>query len=201
TQRRNQARARLLRHLDSDRTRAWVAHWTEQLRLGTASGARAREAVTATVALDLIRSAAGKLRKKANRLNDESSADDFHRVRIRAKRLRYVLDAFGGLYGDAAREYLDALAKLQHVLGDYHDSTVRAGLFAELVTRGRNVPAATSFLVGRLVERDQSDFKKCRRKFLKAYRRIKRRRWRALLAEMREQARAAGSPPDGAGVT
>ncbi len=122
-------------------------------------------------------------------------------MRIRAKRLRYALDAFGSLYGDAAREYLDALAKLQHVLGEYHDSTVRAGLFADLVTRGRRVPAATSFLVGRLVERDQGDFKKCRRKFAKAYRRIKRRRWRELLAAMREQARAAGKTPGGAGTT
>ena len=197
---RARARARLLQLLDSNRTRSWVAHWQEQLRLGTASGARARDATTATVARDFIRTTAGKLRKHADRLNDDSSADDFHRVRIRAKRLRYALDAFGSLYGDPAREYLAALAKLQHVLGEYHDSTVRAGLFAELVTQGRSVPGATSFLVGRLVERDQSDFNKCRRKFVKAYRRINRRRWRALLAEMREQARAPGSLPDGAGA-
>ena len=200
TQRRIQARARLLHLLDSNRIRSWVTHWLEQLRLGTASGARAREAATARVARELVRSTAARLRKRADQLNDDSSADDFHRVRIRAKRLRYALDAFGGLYGDAAREYLDALAKLQHVLGEYHDSTVRAEMFTEIVTRGRRVPAATSFLVGRLVERDQNDFKKCRRKFLKAYQRIKRRRWRALLAAMREQAHAASSPPGGAGV-
>ena len=36
------ARARLLRWLDSNRMRAWVEHWLEQLRLGTASSARAR---------------------------------------------------------------------------------------------------------------------------------------------------------------
>jgi CHAD domain-containing protein len=104
--------------------------------------------------------------------------------------LRYTLDAFGSLYGAAATEYVDAVAKLQRVLGDYQDSAVRAGMFADLVTRGRHVPAATSFLVGRLVERDQHNFEKCRRKFAKAYRRIKRRRWRALEAAMREP----GSP-------
>ena len=197
TQRRIQARARLLHLLDSNRIRSWVTHWLEQLRLNTASGARAREATTARVARELVRSTAARLRKRADQLNDDSSADDFHRVRIRAKRLRYALDAFGGLYGDAAREYLDALAKLQHVLGEYHDSTVRAEMFTEIVTRGRRVPAATSFLVGRLVERDQSDFKKCRRKFLKAYRRIKRRRWSALLAAMREQVQAASNPSVG----
>ena len=200
TQQRVQARARLLHMLDSNRTRSWISHWQDQLRLGTASGARAREANTAVVARELIRLAASKLRKRADRLNDDSSADDFHRVRIRAKRLRYALDAFGSLYGDVAREYLDAVAKLQHVLGEYNDSTVRARLFADLVTRGRRVPAATSFLVGRLVERDQSDFNKCRRKFVKAYRRIKRRRWRALLCSMREKARDVGGTAGGAGV-
>jgi CHAD domain-containing protein len=200
-QQRAQARARLLHTLDSPRTRSWVAHWLDQLRLGTDSGARARASNTVRVARDLIRSAAGKLRKRADRLNDESSADDFHQVRIRAKRLRYVLDAFGSLYGEPAREYLDALAKLQHVLGEYHDSTVRAGMFAELVTNGRRVPAATSFLVGRLVEREQGKFRECQRKFSKAYRRIKRRRWRDLLAAMREQARAAVQVPGGAGIT
>ena len=183
----------MLHTLDSTRTRSWVAHWLDQLRLGTDSGARARAANTATVARELIRSAAGKLRKRADRLNDDSSADEFHKVRIRAKRLRYTLDAFGSLYGNAASEYVDALAKLQRVLGEYHDSSVRAGMFADVVTRGRHVPAATSFLVGRLVERDQREFEKCRRKFAKAYRRIKRRRWRELLA-MRDEARATNSP-------
>jgi CHAD domain-containing protein len=200
-QQRAQARARLLHTLDSTRTRSWVAHWLDQLRLGTDSGARARASNTARVARDLIRSAAGKLRKRADRLTDESSADEFHQVRIRAKRLRYVLDAFGSLYGEPAREYLRALAKLQHVLGDYHDSTVRAGMFAELVTNGRRVPAATSFLVGRMVERDQGKSRECQRKFSKAYRRIKRRRWRDLLAAMREQAHAAVQVPGGAGIT
>jgi CHAD domain-containing protein len=194
-QQRVQARTRLLHTLDSSRTRSWVAHWLNQLRLGTDSGARARAATTTRVARELIRSMAGKLRKRADRLNDESSADEFHKVRIRAKRLRYTLDAFGSLYGIAAREYVDALAKLQRVLGDYHDSAVRAEMFAHLVTRGRRVPAATSFLVGRLVERDQRDFEKCRRKFAKAYRRIKRRRWRELLAAMRDQAHAGNAPP------
>ncbi|HEU4778360.1 MAG TPA: CHAD domain-containing protein [Steroidobacteraceae bacterium] len=200
TERRAGARTRLLRLLDSNRMHTWVTHWQDQLRLGTASSARSREVITANVARELIRHAAGKLHKHADRLNDDSTADDFHRVRIRAKRLRYTLDAFGSLYGGAAREYLDALAKLQHVLGEYHDSTVRAGLFTELVTSGRLVPAATSFLVGRLVERDQSDCRKCQRKFSKAYRRIKRRRWRELLSAMREQARAADQMAGGAGV-
>jgi hypothetical protein len=83
------------------------------------------------VARQLIRATAQKLRKHADQIKDDSSADAFHKVRIRAKRLRYAIDAFSGLYGGAAHEYLAALAKLQQVLGEYHDSTVRAERFAE----------------------------------------------------------------------
>ena len=101
---RARARARLLRWLDSNRMRTWVEHWLAQLRLGTASGARARQTITAKVARDLIRETARKLRKRADALDETSSAEAFHEVRIRAKRLRYALDAFGSLYGDAARE-------------------------------------------------------------------------------------------------
>lgn len=189
-QQRAQARTRLLHLLDSNRMRSWVDHWLSQLRLGTGSGARARRAVTAHVADELIRSMARKLRKRGDRLSDDSTAEAFHKVRIRTKRLRYALDAFGSLYGDAARDYLDALAKLQRVLGEYHDATVRGEMFTRLVTRASRMPAATSFLVGRLVERDQHEIEKCRRKFSKAYRRIQRRRWRALSEAMRSQVAA-----------
>jgi CHAD domain-containing protein len=175
--------------------RAWVEHWLEQLRLGTASSARARQAITAKVARDLIRATARKLRKRADALKETSDADAFHEVRIRAKRLRYALDAFGSLYGEAAQEYLDALARLQHVLGEFHDSAVRTEMFAQIVTHGRRVPAATSFLVGRLVERDQRKFEKCRRRFAKAYRRIRRGRWRALSEAMREMESSISPAP------
>jgi CHAD domain-containing protein len=199
-QRHTQSRARLLHLLDSNRTRAWVEHWLTQLRLGTASSARARQAITAQVARELIRTLARKLHKRADALDDNSSAEAFHEVRKLAKRLRYAVEAFGTLYGDAARDFLAALTKLQHVLGEYHDSSVRAEQFARLVTSGRRVPAATSFLVGRLVERDQSDLRKCQRKFSKAYRRITRRRWRELLAAMRTRAQALARSPDYAGA-
>jgi len=194
-QQRAHARTRLLQWLDSNRMRVWVDHWLTQLRLGTASGARARQAITAKVARDLIRSMARKLRKRAGALDDNSSAEAFHEVRIRAKRLRYALDAFGSLYGDAGREYLDALARLQHVLGQFHDSAVRTEIFSALVTQGRRVPAATSFLAGRLVERDQRKFEKARRRFAKAYRRITRRRWRALSEALRNQAQVTSAAP------
>jgi CHAD domain-containing protein len=186
-------RARLLRTLDSPRTRAWAQSWLEQLRGNAPEGTPASEVATAQIARDLIREQARRLRKYADRLKDKSAPEAYHDVRIRTKRLRYTLDAFEGLYGEVAREYARALARLQNVLGEYHDATVREQHFTELVAGGPRLPAATSFLIGRLVERDVNSFEQCRRKFPKAYRRIWRRRWRELRDAMDTQVQATSA--------
>ncbi len=132
------------------------------------------------IARTLVRAAAQTLRKRARRIDKDSAPDDYHEVRIRAKRLRYTLDAFAELYGEAAQSYAKALGKLQTVLGEYNDATVREKRFTELVTGGPRLPASTSFLAGRLVERDVQAFKRCRKKFGRAYRRVRGRRWNEL---------------------
>jgi len=88
-----------------------------------------------------------------------------------------------------------ALTRLQNVLGEYHDSNVREQRFAELVADGPRLPAATSFLIGRLVERDVHDFERCGEKFAKAYRRTRRRRWRDLATVMKSVEHAATTAP------
>lgn len=188
---RDTARAGLLRELDSERHRSFQDSWLAELRsiLPPAGSAAAGEPLTGAVALDLIRRQARKLRKRADALESQSTPDDFHRIRIAGKRLRYLLDVFEGLYGPAARDYGRALAKMQNVLGEFHDAAVREQHFAELVSRS-NLPPATVFVIGRLVERDSLAFERCRRRFAKAYRRIRRRRWRELLASMQRQAAA-----------
>ena len=135
------------------------------------------------------------MRKYARRLDENSPPDAYHEVRIRAKRLRYTLDAFASLYGAAAQEYIRALAKLQTVLGEYNDSKVREQRFAQLVARAPRLPPSTSFMVGRLVERDAHAAEKFRKSFARAYRRIRRRRWRELGEVMKAVAQASPLPP------
>lgn len=192
-----QAHTRLLQALDSPPHRHWVQEWERSLRERTPGSARARRAITADVVRQLVRDAARGLRKRATRIDEHSSPDDFHEVRIRTKRLRYTVDAFASLYGDAAQSYLHALAKLQTVLGDYHDSTVREQRFTQLVTGSPRLPSSTSFLVGRLVERDVQAFERCRQKFDKAWRRVRKHRWRELSATMKHLAQSAGAPVTG----
>ncbi len=95
---------------------------------------------------------------------------------------------------------MGALAKLQTVLGEYHDSTVREERFTELVADGPRLPSSTSFMVGRLVERDVRAFERCRQKFSKAYRRTRRRRWRELTDVMKSVEDAAAPATGGPAI-
>ena len=124
----------------------------------------------------------------------DSAADEFHEVRIRTKRLRYTLDAFAGLFGDAAESFTGALARLQTVLGEYHDATVREQRFTAMVAHGPRLPPSTSFAVGRLVERDAQAIERCHDRFPKAYRRVRKRRWRDLNAAMKRVVQEAATP-------
>jgi len=186
---RRDMRGRLLHTLDSERVRLWLDSWQEQL-VAEHAGSAAQPPSTGAVARELVREQARKLRKRAERIRAGSDPDEYHEVRIRAKRLRYTLDAFEELYGEAGRAYGRALGKLQDILGAYHDATVREQHFAALANDARQLPSATYFAMGRLVERDARAFDRCKRKFSKAYARIRGRRWRALADAMRSQARA-----------
>jgi len=187
---RAKARARLLQTLDSPGIQNWMRDWQHHLRDATPGSARAQQAITGVIARELIREQARRLRKRAARIAEGSSPEDFHEVRIRAKRLRYTIDAFASLYGQAAQEFIRALAKLQTVLGEYHDSSVREKRFTDMVAQGPRLPASTSFMVGRLVERDVRAFNRCRKKFAGAYRRTQRRRWRELTNVMKNLERS-----------
>ena len=136
------------------RVQAWQQEWREHLRIDAPENGQTQPAITAVVARELVREAFRKLRKRASRIEKKSPAEEYHEVRIRAKRLRYTLDAFASLYGEAGESFGKALAKLQTVLGNFHDATVREQRFTALVADAPRLPSSTSFVVGRLVERD-----------------------------------------------
>jgi inorganic triphosphatase YgiF len=87
-----------------------------------------------------LASAAGKRLGRLHRRLFASAAffvvlpvEEQHRVRIRAKRLRYAVDLFASaLRARAARRYVDRLARLQDELGALNDAVVAAQLAPRL---------------------------------------------------------------------
>lgn len=90
-----------------------------------------------------LAAAAGKRLRRLHRSLFDSAAffvvlpvDEQHRVRIRAKRLRYALDLFAcALPAKATRRYLEALARLQDELGALNDAVVAEELAPRLARK------------------------------------------------------------------
>ncbi len=61
-------------------------------------------------------------------LQDSSRIEQHHEMRIAAKRLRYTLEAYAGLYEDHLKTDIKVIKHLQELLGDIHDCDVWTGL-------------------------------------------------------------------------
>ena len=97
-----------------------------------------------------------KMVKRGARLSDPPPAEDLHRLRIDAKKLRYLLEFFGGLY---ARKTIARLVKelklFQDILGGSNDMAVQQrhlAVFAETLMAEGSTRAGTVFAMGRLAD-------------------------------------------------
>ncbi|MGH7287887.1 MAG: CHAD domain-containing protein, partial [Myxococcota bacterium] len=87
------------------------------------------------VARRLLRHRAARLQQVGERLA-ELSAKDLHRLRIRAKRLRYAAELLGPIFGDKApARAARRLAELQDVLGHLNDQATAEKLVVRLHER------------------------------------------------------------------
>ncbi len=78
-----------------------------------------------------------RLRKHLKKV-DISDRDDFHQLRIEAKKIRYPTEMFGNLFeAKAADTYLDRLVAVQDALGHLNDAVVAGERVAELPLSSR----------------------------------------------------------------
>jgi CHAD domain-containing protein len=64
------------------------------------------------------------LRSAARAARKHPGDVELHTVRIRTKRVRYAADTVAPLLGKPARQFADAAAGLQSILGEHHDAVV-----------------------------------------------------------------------------
>ena len=86
-----------------------------------------------------------RLRKAVKTLDDASSDEELHAVRIRVKRARYAAELAG------ADAYVKAAKVLQDVLGEHQDAVVATERLRNLAHRMPD----TAIAAGRLVERER----------------------------------------------
>ena len=96
--------------------------------------------------------------KRGRRVREDSPASELHDLRIECKKLRYLVDAFGGMYPlQAGARLVKRLKRLQGALGDFNDAEVQGemllGFAGELGKSSGKTPVDLLVELGRAVER------------------------------------------------
>ena len=64
-------------------------------------------------------------------VDDNDHTEALHQLRISAKRLRYTLELFRGVFGEAGERSIEHVREVQEVLGALHDQDVRIALIQD----------------------------------------------------------------------
>jgi len=152
--RREQAREHLLAALESSRYEKLTSTLTQMAVVGP-SRRNAAARIPAVVSVpDLVAPRHRSVVKGARRAKRSGVEEDFHRLRIRCKRLRYSLEFTSDLYGGRAERFVKRMAKLQDALGLMQDAEVAtAQLLAITAESGAELPSLTVFAMGSVAER------------------------------------------------
>jgi triphosphatase len=122
-----------------------------------------------------------QLRKRARAIDDHSPTTELHKVRIRAKRLRYAAEFFEVAYGKPAQRLAGLLVSLQDKLGSLQDGVVSGQRIHQAVqTEAAAWPAETSFALGRVVQHDVHQAAQIRTEFPPLLRVVRDEGWRRL---------------------
>jgi CHAD domain-containing protein len=133
---------------------------------------------------ELIRTRYKKVRKAADRLTPKASMDEYHAVRGRVKKFRYVLETTAVLFGKPAAEMVKALRRWQERLGVQQDADVACRrLRALAMDPPKGLPSESLFLMGQLAAHYAERALEARKRHPRAYRKV-REAWKALKSKL-----------------
>lgn len=139
-------------------------------RLLPASDHASRDAL-----LELVRAPFDRLMQTAVELSTEPADADLHRIRIRAKRVRYAAEAVSPVIGKKAVRFASAAAALQDELGELQDAAVA---HAWLYQAAQDHPAV-AFAAGQLAGFELARADSARKGWGKPWRKLSRGKMRS----------------------
>jgi CHAD domain-containing protein len=149
-----EARRHLLAGLDSVRYQRLVKGLTSLVIQGPARRSAAVAVPAAIGVTELVAQRHSSLLKGAKRARKSGVAADYHRLRIRAKRLRYSLEFTAGLYDGNTDRFVRRMARLQDALGLMQDAEVATEQLLGITSQhGSELPPLTIFAMGSVAER------------------------------------------------
>lgn len=111
-----------------------------------------------------------RLRRTFSHLDDDSTDQELHRARIRAKRARYAAELAVHELGDPGRRFVEAAKKLQDVLGEHQDACVAS----ERLTAWAAGADPDGQAVKRLLAREKARRRRARSAWPKAWKQVQR---------------------------
>jgi triphosphatase len=197
---RGSARQELLKILDSPRYARFVESFAVMLRRGSLRAQPPAWRPVTAEAPGLVRRRRRAVRKRLKRVGHEArKGPALHAVRIRCKRLRYLLEFLGDVYPQEVPEVTAGLVKTQDLLGLYQDSIVGGGQLRDLaLARQDPLSPAAVFLLGRLTERYADQGRRAVRRFSKGRSPVRGPAWKRLdkaMKKLEQRATEAPAPP------
>ena len=175
---RQQRRAMMLAALDSDRYFRLLRD-LEDFALGQPNPSQRSptQAPIALVGRRAIKRAFRRLLKLGDKIGATPTDEELHRLRIRAKRLRYLLEFLRDVTGKPGRRLVKDMIRLQDLLGAHHDAVVAAAFVRHYIEGpGAQSPAPTVLALGTFIGADLRRAEDMRADFRKAWSRFARRR-------------------------
>jgi CHAD domain-containing protein len=111
----------------------------------------------------------------AGELDPLAPDEEWHAVRIRAKRARYATEAVAEVLGGTAAELAKAVSGVQSLLGDHQDAAVAAQTWLAIAHADPD-DHALAVTAGRLYERERAAVRRARDKFPEVWDKADRRR-------------------------
>ena len=180
--RRDAARVKLVRLLDTPRHKKMTGRLAEFVRRGPGTRPALGKRPAVETAAELLELRYRKVRKAGKRLGPTSHPDDFHRMRIRTKRLRYALEFHEPLYDGEVRSMIARLTTLQDLLGEHQDLHVGSLQLEALAASRRKLPPRALFVMGAIASRLEQRAEDLRHQFKKTFRGVRKRRWKGMMA-------------------
>jgi CHAD domain-containing protein len=194
-----EARRALLDALDSARWERLANTMTAMVTRGPSRVNAAGRRPAKLSAPPLVEARHDRVLKAARRARRSGLAADYHRLRIRAKRLRYSLEFVSDLYGARPAHVIRRLAKLQDALGLLQDAEVATVRLLDLATAGDvALSPLTVFAMGGVAEWYRADADRLLERLPKLLKVTRGAEWNDLssvMEEGRKAAEAALPPP------
>jgi triphosphatase len=188
----------LLAALDSERYFA-LLRMLEEVSRGQAMARRDQAAAQAPIALvgrRALKKAFRRLLRRGRQVRTAPTPEDLHALRIRAKRLRYLLEFLREVTGKPGRRLVKQLVRLQDLLGAYHDAVVAAEFVRLYVEgQGRTVEPSALLALGGLVGNNLRLAEHTRSEFQRVWERFARKRTLNDLDAVLRDLQAAVPPP------